>query len=148
MTRFVSYYRVSTQRQHDSGLGLEGQRRAVQAYVGSLGHEVVAEFEEVESGGSDSRPALQLAIQHCVLTGAKLLIAKLDRLSRDVHFLTGLEKQGVDFVACDLPHANRLTVHILAAVAQAEREAISSRTIAALATIKDKLARVVSPAVV
>lgn len=138
--RFVAYYRVSTAKQGASGLGLEAQRRAVADHLATIGGELVGDFEEIESGKRADRPALMAAMERCRLTGARLLIAKLDRLSRDVHFLSGLEKQGVDFVACDMPDANRLTIHIMAAVAQQEREAISTRTKAALASIKARLA--------
>lgn len=139
-SRFVAYLRVSTAKQGASGLGLDAQRRAVADYLAATGGELVGEFEEIESGKRDDRPALAAAIERCGLTGARLLIAKLDRLSRDVHFLTGLEKRGVDFVACDMPDANQLTVHIMAAVAQQERQAISARTKAALGSIKARIA--------
>lgn len=139
--RFVSYYRVSTAKQGASGLGLEAQRRAAMEYLNGGSWELVGEFEEVESGKNADRPQLAAALERCRLTGAKLLIAKLDRLSRNVHFLSGLQEAGVDFVACDLPTANKLTVHIMAAVAQAEREAISSRTKAAMGSIKARLSR-------
>lgn len=139
--KFVTYYRVSRQSQGVEGLGMEAQKRAVDAYLNGGQWTVVDSFEEVESGGNDDRPEMFKAIALCKATGAKLLIAKLDRLSRDVHFLTGLEKAGVEFVACDMPTANRFTVHIMAAVAQQEREAISSRTKAALTSIKERLAR-------
>lgn len=137
---FVAYYRVSTAKQGASGLGLEAQRRTVAEYLQAASGDLVGEFEEIESGKRADRPALARAIERCRLTGARLLIAKLDRLSRNVHFLTGLEEEGVDFVACDMPEANRLTVHIMAAVAQQEREAISARTKAALGSIKARLA--------
>ena len=137
--KFVAYYRVSTAKQGASGLGLEAQREAVRAYLNGGSWELIAEFTEVESGKRDDRPELAQAMERCRLTGAKLLIAKLDRLSRNVHFLSGLMEQGVDFVACDMPTANKLTVHIMAAVAQQEREAISARTKAAIGTIKAKL---------
>ena len=137
---FVAYYRVSTAKQGASGLGLEAQRRTVAEYLQAASGDLVGEFEEIESGKRADRPALAQAIERCRLTGARLLIAKLDRLSRNVHFLTGLEEEGVDFVACDMPEANRLTVHIMAAVAQQEREAISARTKAALGSIKARLA--------
>jgi DNA invertase Pin-like site-specific DNA recombinase len=133
---YVSYYRVSTARQGRSGLGLEAQRAAVASYIASAGGEVVAEFTEIESGKRADRPEVRRAIDHARRTGSILLVAKLDRLSRDVHFLTGLEKAGVEFVAADMPVANRLTVHIMAAVAQAEREMISKRTREALAAAK------------
>ena len=137
--KFVAYYRVSTAKQGASGLGLEAQREAVRAYLNGGPWELIAEFTEVESGKRDDRPELAQAMERCRLTGAKLLIAKLDRLSRNVHFLSGLMEQGVDFVACDIPTANKLTVHIMAAVAQQEREAISARTKAAIGAIKAKL---------
>lgn len=135
--RFVVYLRVSTQKQGRSGLGLEAQQRAVTDYLNGGAWSVVAEFTEIESGKSDTnRPQLQRAIQACRVYGAKLLIAKFDRLSRDAHFLLGLEKAGIEFVATDNPHANRLTVGIMALVADEERRAISARTKAALAAAK------------
>lgn len=135
--RYVAYFRVSTVRQGESGLGLEAQRRAVSDFLN--GAAVIGEFEEVESGKRNDRPELVKAIALCRLTNAKLLIAKLDRLSRDAHFLLGLEKAGVEFVAADMPFANRLTVGILALVAQEEREAISRRTKAALASVNARI---------
>jgi DNA invertase Pin-like site-specific DNA recombinase len=137
--RFVAYYRVSTAKQGASGLGLEAQRRTVADYLNGGSWELVGEFEEIESGKRADRPALASAMERCRLTGARLLIAKLDRLSRNVHFLTGLEEEGVDFVACDMPEANQFTVHIMAAVAQQESRAISARTKAALGSIKARL---------
>lgn len=134
--RFVAYYRVSTVRQGESRLGLEAQQKAVREFVSGCGGSVLDAFEEIESGKKADRPALAKAMSQCRLTGAHLLIAKLDRLSRDAHFLIGLEKTGVDFVACDMPHSNRLTVGIMALVAEQEREAISLRTKAALGSIK------------
>jgi len=139
IARFVAYYRVSTAQQGASGLGLEAQRRTVRDFIHGGSSELVAEFEEIESGKRSDRPQLDAAIERCKLTGATLLIAKLDRLSRNVHFLTGLMERGVDFTACDMPTANRLTVHIMAAVAQQEREAISARTKSALGSIKARL---------
>jgi len=138
---FVSYCRVSTQKQGQSGLGLDAQKKAVADYLNGGAWELIGEFVEIESGkASSNRPELTKAIERCRLTGAKLVIAKLDRLSRDVHFLSGLDKAGVDFVCADMPTANKFTIHIMAAVAQQEREAISTRTKAALGSIKDKLA--------
>lgn len=136
--RFVTYARVSTHRQGQSGLGLDAQRKAVTDFLNGGKWKVVAEFVEVESGKDNDRPQLGKAIEACRLYGAKLLIAKLDRLSRDAHFLLGLEKAGVDFVCADMPDANRLTVSIMAVVAQAEREMISARTKAALAAAKER----------
>lgn len=136
--RFVAYYRVSTARQGASGLGLDAQREAVGHFLNGGSWRVVAEFTEVESGKRADRPELARAIQACRLYGAKLVIAKLDRLSRDAHFLLGLEKAGVDFVAADMPNANRLTVGIMAMVAEEERRMISARTKAALAQAKTR----------
>ncbi len=135
---FVAYSRVSTARQGKSGLGLEAQREAVRTYLNGGRWSLVAEFTEVESGKKNDRPELAKALQACRVYGAKLVIAKLDRLSRDAHFLLGLEKAGVDFVAADMPHANRLTVGIMAMVADEERRMISQRTKAALAAAKKR----------
>jgi DNA invertase Pin-like site-specific DNA recombinase len=133
---FVSYLRVSTKRQGASGLGLEAQRKAVDDFLNGGRWTITAEFTEVESGSRDDRPELAKAVAACRLYGAKLVIAKLDRLSRDVHFLTGLERAGVQFVAADMPEANEMVVHMMAVVAQAERKMISVRTKAALAAAK------------
>lgn len=134
--RFVSYFRVSTQKQGRSGLGLEAQREAVTAYLNGGNWTVLAEFTEIESGRKSDRPELTKALEHCRLTGATLVIAKLDRLARDAHFLLGLQKAGVNFVACDMPHADRFTVGIMAMVAEKEAEAISKRTKDALGAAK------------
>lgn len=139
--QFVAYYRVSRDSQGLRGLGMDAQRTAVSTYLNGGAWELLGSFEEVESGKRASRPELAKAIDLCKRTNAKLVIAKLDRLSRDVHFLTGLEKAGIDFVCCDNPHADRFTVHVLAAVAQKERENTVARTKAALAEIKGKLER-------
>ena len=133
---FVAYYRVSTDRQGRSGLGLEAQREAVTAFLNGGNWKIVAEFTEIESGKNNERPQLAEAIKACRLYGAKLVIAKLDRLSRDAHFLLGLEKAGVDFTCADMPNANRLTVGIMAMVAEEERRMISKRTKDALAAAK------------
>jgi DNA invertase Pin-like site-specific DNA recombinase len=133
---FVAYYRVSTERQGRSGLGLDAQRKAVEDFLNGGNWRLVAEFTEIESGKQADRPALAKAFRACRLHGAKLVIAKLDRLSRDAHFLLGLEKAGVDFVAADMPTANRLTVGIMAMVADEERRLISKRTKEALAAAK------------
>lgn len=133
---FVAYYRVSTDRQGRSGLGLDAQRRAVSEYLGASGLQPVSEFTEVESGRRADRPELAKALAACRRHGARLVIAKLDRLARNVAFVSGLMEADVDFVACDMPHANRLTIHILAAVAEHEREMISARTKAALAAAR------------
>jgi DNA invertase Pin-like site-specific DNA recombinase len=136
--KFVSYLRVSTARQGRSGLGLEAQRKAVDDFLNGGNWRVIQEFVEVETGKKADRPELMKAFLACRLYGAKLVIAKLDRLSRDAHFLLGLEKAGVDFVAADMPQANRLTVGIMAMVADEERRMISARTKAALAQAKKR----------
>lgn len=136
--KFVLYLRVSTQRQAVSGLGLDAQRKAASDFLNGGRWNVVAEFVEAESGKRADRPELAKAIEACRLYGAKLLIAKLDRLSRDAHFLLGLEKAGVEFVCADMPNANRLTVGIMAMVAEEERRMIAARTKAALAAAKDR----------
>jgi DNA invertase Pin-like site-specific DNA recombinase len=134
--RFVAYYRVSTAKQGASGLGLEAQKKAVTDYLDGGCWKLLSEHAEVESGKHADRPALAAALRDCKLRKATLVIAKLDRLSRDAHFLLGLEKAGVDFVAVDMPNANRLTVRLMAVIAQEEREMISARTKAALAAAK------------
>jgi DNA invertase Pin-like site-specific DNA recombinase len=135
---FVAYTRVSTESQGRSGLGLEAQQAAVAAFIANRGNDakLLKSYTEVESGKRDNRPELAKALDHARLTGATLLIAKLDRLSRDAHFLLGLQKAGVSFVAADMPEANALTVGIMALVAQQEREAISLRTREALAAAR------------
>jgi DNA invertase Pin-like site-specific DNA recombinase len=136
---FVCYYRVSTQRQGRSGLGLAAQQEAVRNYLNGGGWRIVGEFTEIESGKRKDRPKLMEALAACRLYGAKLIIAKLDRLARNVAFTSNLMESGVDFEAVDFPQANRLTIHILAAVAEHEARAISERTKAALAATKKKL---------
>lgn len=126
----------STDKQGRSGLGLEAQREAVAVYLNGGNWTVLAEFTEVESGRKAERPQLVQALEMCRLIGAVLVIAKLDRLARDAHFLLGLEKAGVEFVACDMPTANRRTIGIMALVAEEEARAISARTTAALAAAK------------
>ncbi|MBL6081809.1 recombinase family protein [Belnapia sp. T18] len=134
--RFVAYYRVSTDKQGRSGLGLAAQREAVAHHAAGQGGAVVAAFEEVESGRRDDWPQLALAMAECRLRRCVLLIAKLDRLARHAHFLLGLEKAGVEFVAADIPYANRLTIGVMALVAEEEARATSARTKAALAAAK------------
>lgn len=134
--KFVAYYRVSTAEQGRSGLGLEAQRSVVQAFLNGGKWTLLAEHTEIESGKRDDRPELAKALQACGLTGSTLVIAKLDRLSRDAAFLLNLEKAGVDFIAADMPNANRLTVRLMSVIAQEEREMISARTKAALGAAK------------
>lgn len=136
MSEYVSYLRVSTQRQGTSGLGIEAQRTAVEQYVAQSGGTLVREFVEVETGSSKTRPFLVQSISLCRRTKAVLLIAKLDRLARNVAFVSSLMESGVEFVAADAPYANRLMIHILAAFAEHERTVISERTKAALAAAK------------
>jgi DNA invertase Pin-like site-specific DNA recombinase len=133
---FVSYLRVSTARQGRSGLGLEAQRHAVNEFLNGGQWTLVSEHVEVESGRHNARPELQRALAACRLRGATLVVAKLDRLSRNAAFLLTLRDSNVEFIAADLPGATRLTVGILAMVAEQEAEAISSRTKAALAAAK------------
>lgn len=141
----VAYYRVSTASQARSGLGLEAQRRAVADMCATQGLEIIAEFTEVESGKRNDRPELAEALRRLKLTGATLVVAKLDRLSRSVAFLSTLQDSGAKFVAADMPEANELTVHLLAAVAQAERKAISTRTKEALRAAKERGVKLGNP---
>jgi len=139
--KLIPYYRVSTRKQEQSGLGLEGQQTEVQGFAAQYGGKILAEYTEVETGKRADRPELAKAIAHAKLSGATLVIAKLDRLARNVHFTSGLMDSGVDFVACDNPNANRLTIHILAAVAEDEARRISARTTAALQAAKARGAK-------
>jgi DNA invertase Pin-like site-specific DNA recombinase len=146
MTKAVAYYRVSTPKQGESGLGLDAQRTAVEAFCASRGFTLIAPpFQEVESGKRDDRPELMKALERCKITGATLIVAKLDRLSRNVAFLATLQDSSVKFIAVDMPEANELTVHIMAAVAQQERKAISTRTKEALAAAKARGTRLGNP---
>jgi DNA invertase Pin-like site-specific DNA recombinase len=143
--KVVTYYRVSTAAQGRSGLGLEAQRDTVEAFCRTRACEVLAEFTEVESGRRNDRPQLTAALHRAKVTGATLVIAKLDRLSRNAAFLLALRDSGVEFIAADMPDACRLTVGILAMVAEQEREAISARTKAALASAKARGTRLGNP---
>jgi DNA invertase Pin-like site-specific DNA recombinase len=142
---FIAYYRVSTQQQGHTGLGLEAQRRAVADYLNGGNWRLAAEFVEVETGKRDNRPERAKALAACRKQRAKLVIAKLDRLSRNLAFIAALTDSGVEFIAVDNPHANKLTVHILAAVAQHEREMIAERTKAALQAAKARGKRLGNP---
>jgi len=145
MAKFVAYYRVSTFGQGASGLGLEAQRRAVLAYIQSVSGELVAEYQEVESGGNKLRPVLGEAIKLARRQKAMLVIAKLDRLARSVNFISKLMESGLEFVVADMPHANKLTMHIISAVAEYEREVIAQRTKDALKAAKARGKRLGNP---
>jgi DNA invertase Pin-like site-specific DNA recombinase len=136
MAKLIAYFRVSTHKQGRDGLGMDGQRTAVETYARQHGMSIVASYTEVESGKRSDRPELAKALAHARRSKATLVVAKLDRLSRNVAFLSALMDSDVDFIAIDNPHANRLTLHILAAVAEAEAKAISERTKAALAAAR------------
>jgi DNA invertase Pin-like site-specific DNA recombinase len=141
--RFVSYLRVSTDKQGRSGLGIEAQRQAVAAFLAGengSGAELLAEYVEVESGRRSDRPELAKALEHARLAGAILLIARLDRLSRNLHFLSGLQEAGVEFRACDIPSASRMVLSIMAAVAEEEARLIGERTRAALGEARKRIA--------
>ena len=144
-TRFVTYLRVSTVRQGESGLGLDAQRATVEAFARQHGGVIVAQHVEVESGKRSDRPELAKALQAARKAKATLLIAKLDRLARNVAFIANLMDAGVDFVAVDQPFASRLTLHILAAVAEDEARRTSERTKAALAAAKARGVKLGSP---
>lgn len=143
--KLVSYLRVSTARQGSSGLGLEAQDKAITDYATSRGAEVLGRFVEVESGKNNDRTELGKALHLAKVTGATLVIAKLDRLSRNAAFLLTLRDSGVEFVAADMPDANNLTVGIMALVAQQEREAISKRTREALQAAKARGVKLGNP---
>jgi DNA invertase Pin-like site-specific DNA recombinase len=143
--KWISYCRVSTGRQGRSGLGLDAQRAAIIGYVHARKGQLVSEYIEVESGKVDNRPKLKEALEVCQRIGGRLIIAKLDRLSRDVAFIANLMKSNADFVVCDFPDANRLTIHIMAAVAESEREMISRRTIEALAAARERGVKLGNP---
>lgn len=140
--KFIAYFRVSTQKQGASGLGLDAQKEAVGRFLNGGEWELAAEYQEVETGkGSDAlakRPQLKAALAACRKEGATLIIAKLDRLARNVHFVSGLMESKVKFVACDMPEANELTIHIMAAFAEHEAKRISQRTKDALAIAKSR----------
>lgn len=132
-THIIAYYRVSTKKQGASGLGLDAQKSAVNSYATAHGLTITAEFTEIETGTNKAaRPEISRAIEAAKTSGGRLVIAKLDRLARNVTFISALMDSGIDFVACDMPDANRLTIHIMAAMAEHEAHAISARTKAAL----------------
>lgn len=139
--KHIAYFRVSTARQGRSGLGLEAQRDAVMTYIKSTGGRLLAEFTEVESGKRNDRPELRRALVRAKVSGARLIIAKMDRLSRNAAFLLQLRDSGVRFIAADLPNADETVVGIMAVIAQREREMIAQRTKAALAVARRRLAK-------
>ena len=136
--KFIAYYRVSTDHQGVNGNGMAAQRKAVEDYLNGGRWKLVGEFTEVESGKRSDRPQLEKALAACRKHKAKLVIAKLDRLSRNVHFISGLMERKVDFVACDMPSANAFMINVYAAVAQEERRMISDRTKAGLAAARER----------
>jgi DNA invertase Pin-like site-specific DNA recombinase len=143
--KFISYYRVSTEKQGIEGNGIEAQRQSVARYLDSLDCDHIGSFEEVESGANNHRPQLQAALKLAKDKKAVLLIAKLDRLSRNAAFLLQLQDSGVDFVACDMPNADKLSIGIIALLAQRERELISERTKAGMAIAKQRGAKLGNP---
>ena len=138
MNKAIAYYRVSTDRQGKSGLGLEAQNETVKQFANFKQWELIGEFTEIESGKKSNRPQLQEALKQCLKQKAVLVIAKLDRLGRNVAFISSLMESKVEFVAVDNPHANRLMLHLLAAFAEHEREQISTRTKEALKVAKSR----------
>lgn len=142
--KYIGYFRVSTVKQGNSTLGLESQRTDVTKFI-AKGGELIAEFQDIESGKNDNRPNLLKAIEECKKQGATLLIAKLDRLSRNASFIFTLRDAKVDFICCDMPNANAVTIGIMAVLAQDERERISQRTKSALAELKKKGVKLGNP---
>ncbi len=134
--KYVAYYRVSTVKQGIGGYGMEAQEQAVESFLAGKDSELINAYREIESGAKNDRPELHKALRKCRLTGATLLIAKLDRLSRNRRFLMDLADSSINFVCCDMPSANNLTVGLLACLADYERQLISERTKAALAAAK------------
>jgi len=138
MKKAITYYRVSTGRQAQSGLGIDAQIKAVRDFVSANDYTVTGEYIEVESGKNNQRPVLGKALRECKKEHATLLVAKLDRMSRNVNFITGLMETGVDFKAIDIPTGEKFIVHIMAAVAEHERDQISKRTVLALQAAKER----------
>ena len=145
VTKFIAYYRVSTNKQGKSGLGIEAQQASVADYLATTSGELVNEFIEVQSGKDNQRPELAKALRKCRLTGATLVIAKLDRLSRNAAFLMNLQESAVNFICCDMPEANTLTVGLMACMAEYERKRISENTKAALKAAKARGVKLGNP---
>jgi DNA invertase Pin-like site-specific DNA recombinase len=145
IAKYISYLRVSTDKQGKSGLGLEAQRKQVADFIASCGGSLDVEFIEVESGKNDNRLELGKAIRQSQLTGGKLIIAKLDRLSRSLHYITSLAESKIDFIVCDLPGCDQFTINLYGALAQRERELISIRTKNSLQALKERGVMLGSP---
>lgn len=145
MTKYIAYYRVSTVKQGQSGLGLEAQRASVADYLAGVKGELINEYTEIQSGKKNNRLELDKALRKCRLTGATLLIAKLDRLSRNAAFLMNLQESAIKFIACDMPEANNLTVGLMACLADYERVLISNRTKEALKAAKARGVKLGNP---
>jgi DNA invertase Pin-like site-specific DNA recombinase len=145
--KFISFTRVSTTRQGLDGYGMAAQAEIIENYVKSVNGELLASFKEVQSGGAseNNRPILKEAISTAKALHATLVFAKLDRMCRTLSYLVQLQASGIDFVFCDNPHANKLTINILAVIAQNEREMISSRTCAGLAIAKSRGVKLGNP---
>ena len=143
--KYVAYYRVSTKKQGDSGLGLDAQRSAVQRFTNNCTDCILAHYTDIESGKNDNRPELRKAIEEAKRSSAQLIIAKLDRLSRNAGFIFTLRDSKVDFICADMPNANSVTIGIMAVLAQEERERISQRTKAALAELKKQGVKLGTP---
>lgn len=145
MTKLIAYHRVSTTKQGQSGLGLDSQKEIVREYAKRTNGNIIGSFTEVESGSKDNRPELQTALRECRLKGATLVIAKLDRLSRNRNFLLMMDDSSINFVCCDMPEANKLTIGLMACMADYERQLISERTKAALAQAKKRGVKLGNP---
>jgi len=143
--KYVAYYRVSTAKQGIAGFGMDAQQKAVENFLAGKGTELINQYREMESGAKNDRPELHKALRKCRLTGATLLIAKLDRLSRNRRFLMELADSSINFVCCDMPEANNLTVGLLACLADYERQLMSERTKAALAAAKARGVKLGNP---
>jgi len=145
MMKYVAYYRVSTDKQGDSGLGLDAQKTCIADYSERTGSEVISSYTDILSGKSADRPELQAALTTCELTGATLIVSKLDRLSRDVEFVAKLLKSSIKFVCCDMDNADKTTLQVMAVMAERERELISRRTKEGLAAAKARGVKLGNP---
>ena len=143
--KYVAYYRVSTKKQGTSGLGLTAQKDMVNNHINSSDGILVADYTEIESGKKNDRPQLAKALELCAINGYTLIVAKLDRLSRSVSFISSLTDSNVDFICVDFPSANKFTLHLFTSIAQYERELISARTKSALQAKKQQGAKLGAP---